>query len=185
MSILKKTDKDAHNAIKWVAGEYKYIVDFQNLLDNLKDDIDNLKHGKKDVKKTREILKQIGWCERKAKKYEEELDKDLKNLLNKLPADLRQECENIEKNLRIAMDSILKNTSMYVGELKKMVKGIEIQIDLLSEYGSNRDQRNAIYDRIDEIINIIKNKVSQLKMWVSSMSKDLKQAEKFEMQLAA
>jgi len=181
--ILEKIDDDAHDAMKWLAAEYKYLNELKEDLDNIKKDISNIKQEKKDVKIAEKLLTQIGRCERRATRYEKRLDEDLQQLLKGLPSDLAEKCANVERNLRIAMDNILKNTSRYVGDLKDSINKLKLQVSLLEQYKSKPDKQQEINSTINELIEKLEEQVDYITRWVSSLSVDLKQVEEFERKL--
>lgn len=76
---LRDLDEDSKNALRWIAAEYNYLKELKDDLELLKQDIVDFKKEKDHAALARRLTRYVGKCERRAMRYENKIDNDIKN----------------------------------------------------------------------------------------------------------
>ncbi len=176
--ISRKTREETETVEKWTAAEYNYLKEFEEDLQELKTHLNDLKAEKKTLEKAKAALTMVGRAEKRLDRYYNRLKKDIKKLVEILPEHLRQKEIGIEEQIEIAAESLLKQSSRYVGNLKDKLNSLITQFDLLEEY-KNKPEKAGITKEINDIANNLIKEINGILEWIAGLVAALKKEEAF------
>ncbi|MEK6969417.1 MAG: hypothetical protein AABW48_03240 [Nanoarchaeota archaeon] len=166
-----KPTKDVVHAIKWLAAEFKYLQELQQLLDM---------EQYFDERQTLACINYIGKAERRA-------EKDVTKILTELKAARkeeipRKEIEETLKQIEIPAGMLIKYGSFYVGKLREELNGLRTAVQRKQKYAPVR-WGNTFHDRTPQLTKVeqelthLKTEIKQLVLWVSALDAALIKAK--------
>lgn len=166
----KKLTKEVEHAIKWLAAEFKFLKKLHEDLEKIEKE--ELKEQEKDLKKDLRVVRYIGRAERRA-------EKDIKDILEEIKKAEKEETTHeklgkIFKEIEVPAAQLLKEGSLYVGNLRGQIKTIRTDAALAKKY-PKEETRAAIQKEI----NNLESKVIRLLDWIATLEVGLKKAESF------
>lgn len=172
--LEKDTKQETKQAIEWIAAEYKYLIELKKDLKEIEtEDIDD---EKKAYRKARRALRYIGRSQRKAGRSLTDLLKDLRILLKQYP-----ELANISQDIEISSNKILKAFSFYVGDFKRDL--VKILLDIRKKEQLKNPEK-AKKD-LDKKLREIQTHLDTLITWVGSLETSLDALDKKEGEILA
>lgn len=169
---LKKSEKDVRKTINWAAAEFGF-------LDKLDKDIDyairekRLEGEEKDIEKAIHVLRYVGRSERKSERNIRRVFDDLAELYEKIPsAQLKDHLRKVYQEMAIPDRELLKNASMFVGNLKDKLTHALVLIQV-----EEKKRSEGLNKTIKEEFEEIKNAVDKLEDWEKALIIGLKHAE--------
>ena len=180
MSTKNKLNKDLVHAIEWAAAEFNYIEDLKKELNIINDD--DVEKEVKEISESIAILKYVSRAERRAAKFEEQVEQDLKEFYAELSTHLgfdfsfKQELMQIIRELGIEHDALVKYTSIYEGLLRQELSKAEAEAQLLADIKDDSKEGERIHGSLLNLIKKIKGQVKNAEEWVSALEASLKKA---------
>ena len=168
--VLERAKETTADAKNWVAAEYKYMRDAKSFLTDLKEHFEN---AKKDIRLARRALNYVGRAEYRAGRKEEELLRDLRELANAVPVEMRASIDNVEREIEIIVRQLVKQSSRYTGSIRKMLDDLSVQVELVEKGEGNAKV-------VEEIIDDIVKKTDDVLQWYAALETDLRKAEEIE-----
>ncbi|MBI4980552.1 hypothetical protein HZC30_03290 [Candidatus Woesearchaeota archaeon] len=179
---LKNLKKDTERAKDWVAAEFSYA---KNLQVKLKD-IEKLEtsQAEKNIRSGLKILRWVGRGERRADRYERRVMDELKKLGNILPKTLKDEEEDLSKELDVVEAKLVKAASIFTGDLRGELLELETDEQLLAHLQKKKPQEaDKIKRLLHQLVEKTENEVDDLMKWIGTTEAVLKKIEGFEAKL--
>ena len=146
--LMKKLDKHLVLAIDWVAAEYKYLEELKEELVEIKKEKKTKKEIKK-IKKAISLLRYIGKAERRAFRFEKDINKELHELeedffhhvgeelhLKEIVYGLRE----VLKEFEVEEAHLVEFTSLYQGKLKEELTKAQVEAVDQTEISCRREE---------------------------------------------
>lgn len=182
---VKKWNKDLVKAIDWAAAEWWHVRILKGHLSVIEGKNDINKEVK-EIKNAIKVLKYVGKAERRAAKFEEEVEMDLKKLYKELSTHLgfdfsfKHELMKMIREIGIEHDALVKYTSIYEGLLKEELTKAEAEAQLLADLKGEHSSKKAekIHTSLLDMIHKIQKEVEDVEKWVAALEVSLKNTEK-------
>src|SRR3989344_5053514 len=150
---VKKLSKEVVLAIDWAAAEYKYLEEFKAELKRVEAENDVSKELR-ELKKASKLLKYMSKAERRAYRFEEEVGKELKDILLELEdenihIDLITGFREFVQQFKVEEDMLVKLASFYDStleqELDKAKAEAKLEEHLKKEYPKKAAQAHQMF----------------------------------------
>lgn len=180
---LNRLDKDTQKVLNWVASVYNYMKETDDELQKLKEDLGGgeISRSEKDIRRAIKDFYNASRSESKFLRLEDKVENDIQELMKILPDYLKREFEDIEKHLRISVAFLINNASLFRGEIKKKMKFLKVQIQLLEK---EEKRRPVQLDKVRILKAITAAETQKLIerveltiKWVASLGADIKNVE--------
>lgn len=149
---LKELDKDIVRAIEWAATEYKYVQELKGEIDELEKGATELNERYKGaggidaatkIHKAKYFLRYLGNAERRAFKFEEAVERDLKEIYTELGqhtnfdftgiSQLMKELRSLIDSIEVSHNFLVEFASRYGSLLFQEVSEAEAEVQLLAD----------------------------------------------------
>ena len=183
---LENVDNVLIEAIKWVAAEYKYVVELKEDLEKITLQESHLDEDSRLLSHALTALRYVARSQRRVTRLEERAEKKFSKIINKLSKYTGENYNEYAKlidtlnkhfaKLKIEHDSIIKYVSMYRGYLKHGLTTFEAQVQLLEEIKSEHSQKKS-----EHVLNACKASSKEIRKivgdvydWVVAMQVTMK-----------
>jgi phosphoribosylformylglycinamidine (FGAM) synthase PurS component len=156
---------DVQNAIKWFAAEYKYLKELRDDLERIKRDT-SASGQEKDYRNVRRAWVYVRRCERRAERNLERVIKEIKQTILTNPS-----IADLEKQIEISSEKLLKAFSFYAGDFKKKLDFIAVQFGTEKRFFGKKAEQAASNIKITAFQ--IEQYVDTLIVWVSGLEASL------------
>lgn len=160
--MTTKLTKEVEHALKWLAAEFKFLKRLNADLERIEKE--SLKQQEKDLKKDIKVIRYIGGAERR-------LQDDVSDIIEEIK---KSKKKGISLNeIEVPAAKLLKEGSIYVGNLKDQLNTIRTSVRLQEKY-PKEETRVIIQKEIEKL----ESKVSTLMTWITALAASLKKVEK-------
>ncbi|HLC81190.1 MAG TPA: hypothetical protein VJH68_00880 [Candidatus Nanoarchaeia archaeon] len=164
---LDQLDKDAAEAVKWLAAEFKYATQLILELEQIRTETDSTK-AEREAKSAISIFRWIGRGERRTDREERRVISGLQKLGRLLPPELRTKEEEFVRQLIIAEGMLVKFGSRYTSEVRNELKRIRKDEHLLKGLERHPEIIERVKDKLKKEIYTVEEGVKALKKWIES-----------------
>lgn len=177
IKVLKKLETDTEHAIDWLAAEYGYAKKLIDDLERIRKE--EPKSAVRDLRRSFRIYRWLGRGERKINRFENRILEELEELGKILPPEMQGTAKNLKKQLEVTKAYMVKNFSLFTGEMRDELTQIKTEEQLLEKLKENEKLRMGLEKNFQEITREIK----ELEKWIASAQAILTQIESFEKKL--
>lgn len=179
---LKDLREDTKRAKDWVAAEFSYAKDLQVQLKEIeKSDVGV---AQKRIRSGLKILRWVGRGERRADRYEKRVMEELKKLENLLPKALKDEEEDLSRELEVVEAKLVRAASIFTGDLRKELLDLKTDEQLLEHLQKkNPHEADKIKILLQQLAQKARQGVDELIKWIGATEAVLKKIEGFEAKL--
>ncbi len=184
---VKELSKDISLSIEWAAAEYNYIVDLKDELEEVKRE-KKVKKEIKELKKAARILRYVSRAERRAFRFEEQVEKKLEDIFKELSEHLGdnfsekhiliEEIRKVMKEIDVEHDSLVKYASFYEGllveELDKARAEAKLEKKLKEDHPEKAQQ---IHSSLLQLIEKIQEQIKDADKWLKGLEASLRKAQ--------
>ncbi len=195
LKILDGIDKSLESEHKWIAAEYSYFKDMVDELNDITPLLEQLDGAgaKFDWRKMRQDLRQASRAERRVDRAEKNLEKDVESLLDLLPQRFKDQMIKLRGNAQIAARELLKQASLFRGEVRGQVDKMGVDIDILisliekskkqTDRGVIEAEEFAVRRRINENVQNILIRVKNTIEWIQSLGSSIETMQRLEREI--
>ena len=176
---VNKLSKEITLSIEWAAAEYNYIVELKEELDKVKRERE-IKKGIKELRKAARILCYVSRAERRAFRFEEQVEKKLKDIFKELSKHLGDnfsekyilifEIRKVMQEIDVEHYSLVKYASFYEGllveELDRAQAEAKLEKKLKEDYPEKAQQ---IHFSLLQLIETIQNQIKDADKWLKGL----------------
>ena len=189
--MVEKVAKNLNLAVAWAAAEFKYVQELINELEVIEKERDPEKE-KKEVRRAIICLRYVSLAERRAATFEEKVKEDLEKIYGNLSLclgdhhdfvknhyNLFEEIRKILKELEIEHNVLVEYASRYEGLLSQELTMAEAEIQLLADIASSHDEQKAaaVNRELQRLLTKITNQVKQIETWIEGLQASLIKAK--------
>jgi hypothetical protein len=183
---LHELRKDVHKAMKWAAAEYDYLEKLKEEIEQIEGENDPQKE-KKELRNAVRILLYISSAERRAFRFEEEVERDLKQVYKELsqyvngrvPDELHFDYVSLHKLMQLVREidiehkAIVKYTARYEGLLSQDIKAAEAEIQLLADMESGTPEAEKLHTSFITAVEKVRKEIKDVEQWIMSLEATL------------
>ncbi|MBI2666930.1 hypothetical protein HYX13_04930, partial [Candidatus Woesearchaeota archaeon] len=176
---MKKLSQQVVLAIDWAAAEYKYLEEFKEELKNI-ERWQNISEELRELKKASKLLKYLCGAERRAYYFEEEVERELIQLIPELELlgiDLQiiTGFRDIASQLEIEHNMLVKLTSWYDSSLIKVEERRKIE---------HPEKAVEVHQMFLQLLHQIQQQVDTAEKWIQGLEVGFKKAQQLLPQLS-
>ena len=151
--------KEVQSAIEWVAAEYNELEKLHNTLTRIGQEF---KGTERDLRKARRVARWVGRAEGRSEKKISDILKVLANISD-------TKLQKVIEQVKIPENLLVKESSLYVGSLRKGIAKINTNVSLEKRYPNDQLRQS-----IQRELRTLDVKVQELEKWVAALEVGLK-----------
>ncbi|MCK4589604.1 MAG: hypothetical protein KAT77_04115 [Nanoarchaeota archaeon] len=165
--MAKKLTNEIKHALNWLAAEFKFLKKLDEDLGNIGKE--KLEQQEKDLKKDRRVVRYIGRAERRVEGDIKEITQELETA--KKETLTQEKFDDLLKEIEVPAHQLLKEGSLYVGNLRKQLNTILIDVQLGIKY-PKKELRAIVQKKIDDL----ESEAQDIEKWIAALDAALKKA---------
>ena len=161
-------DKEAEQAIRWLASEHNFFVELKQDLTNLKQDLAQAKTKEtvRDIKRAFQDFRYLASSEKRFNLHESHVEEALRALREQkltISGSIGQ-IQDLLQRLHTEASNLIRNSSFYEGRIRELLNHLKQEIT-----ESNIEQAHAVLMELTQIID-------HAQQWIGALSIDLQKA---------